>query len=264
MRQGDVASASCRSHLLLFRPGCPKYLRVTTSTAPTAGATSTVLPVEAEGLSLTFHSTDTTVVAVDDVSLSVGRGQIAVIVGPSGSGKSSLLQLLAGLDTPDRGSVRIGGTELTTLRDRALTALRRTRIGFVFQAFHLLPTMTARQNIVLPMRLAGTPVNEHDVDDLARMLGISNRLDHLPGQLSGGQQQRVAIARALLPQPEVIFADEPTGALDAESGGELLDMIRWAARERGQTFVIVTHDEKVAAMADLQFRMDSGVLRRER
>lgn len=243
-------------------------------------------PIEASGLVLTFGATgrknagvrgnsrrtpnvdapaDARVVtAVDDASLTVGAGEIAVVVGPSGSGKSSLLQLLAGLDRPDAGSVRISGTEITGLGDRALTRLRRERIGFVFQSFQLLPRMTAHANITLPLRFAGREIADGAVEDLAERLGIGDRLGHYPGQLSGGQQQRVAVARALLPQPDVVFADEPTGALDSRAAGELVDMIEWAAAERGQTFVVVTHDERVSARAHSVYRMDSGVLRRER
>lgn len=220
--------------------------------------------VEATGLTMAFDTAAGSVLAVDNADFTAHAGQIAVVVGPSGSGKSTLLQLLAGLDRPDSGSVRIAGTEISRLGDRALTRLRRERIGFVFQSFQLLPRMTAEANITLPLRLAGAQVDPEAVDDLARVLGIADRLDHYPGQLSGGQQQRVAVARALLPQPDVIFADEPTGALDSESAGELMDMFEWAAAERGQTLVVVTHDERVTARAHVVYRMISGTLTREK
>lgn len=222
----------------------------------------TTAQVEATGLTMAFGTGSGQVLAVDNAELTAHAGQIVAVVGPSGSGKSTLLQLLAGLDRPDSGSVRIAGTEITSLKDRALTRLRRERIGFVFQSFQLLPRMTAEANITLPLRLAGADVDPGAVDDLARALGIADRLGHYPGQLSGGQQQRVAVARALLPQPDVIFADEPTGALDTESAGELMDLFEWAAAERGQTLVIVTHDERVTARAHAVYRMNSGTLTR--
>lgn len=218
------------------------------------------VPVRADGLSKYFRSGDETVTAVEDVSLTVSSGEIAAIVGPSGSGKSTLLQLLAGLDRPDTGSVTIGGTRLSGLRDRALTRLRRERIGFIFQDFQLLPRMTARQNITLPVRLAGGTVDDSDVDDLAEALGVAHRLDHRPSELSGGQQQRVAVARALLGQPDIIFADEPTGALDSTAAVNLVEMFVWAARQRGQSFVVVTHDERIATRADTVHRMSDGHL----
>jgi putative ABC transport system ATP-binding protein len=222
---------------------------------------STVHPsVQATGLSRYFRSGDDTVTAVEDVSLTVGRGEIAAVIGPSGSGKSTLLQLLAGLDRPDVGSVAIGGVDLGGLRDRALTRLRRERIGFIFQDFQLLPRMTARQNITLPVRLAGGTVDDAEVDELAETLGVAHRLDHRPGELSGGQQQRVAVARALLGRPDIVFADEPTGALDSTTAADLVDLFNWAAGTRQQSFVIVTHDERVAARADSVHRMTDGHL----
>lgn len=186
--------------------------------------------VSAANLAKYFRSGEEVVTAVEDVSFEVERGEIAAIVGPSGSGKSTLLQLLSGLDRPDQGTVSIGGTVLTGLRDRALTRLRRDRIGFIFQDFQLLPRMSARQNITLPVRLAGNYIDEDEVDYLAASLGIEHRLGHLPSEMSGGQKQRVAIARALLSQPDVIFADEPTGALDSESADNIVELFSWAAR----------------------------------
>ncbi|WP_414123125.1 ABC transporter ATP-binding protein [Corynebacterium nuruki] len=216
--------------------------------------------VQATGLTRYFRSGDDTVTAVEDVSLTVGRGEIAAVIGPSGSGKSTLLQLLAGLDRPDAGTVAVGGVDLGGLRDRALTRLRREKIGFIFQDFQLLPRMTARQNITLPVRLAGGTVDDAEVDELAGTLGVAHRLDHRPGELSGGQQQRVAVARALLGRPDVVFADEPTGALDSATAADLVDLFIWAAGTRQQSFVIVTHDERVAARADSVHRMTDGHL----
>lgn len=220
-------------------------------------------PVQAIGLSKHFRSGEETITAVNDVSLTVDSGEIAVVVGPSGSGKSTLLQLLAGLDQPDSGTVSIGGVELNGLRDRSLTRLRRERVGFIFQDFQLLPRMTARQNITLPIRLAGGTVNDAEVDELAASLGMANRLDHRPSELSGGQQQRIAVARALLSQPDIVFADEPTGALDSGTAGDLVELFTWAARTRNQSFVIVTHDERIAARADSVHRMEDGRLTSE-
>ncbi len=222
------------------------------------------VPVEAVGLTKTFHAGSGPVQAVDDVSLTVHAGTITTIIGPSGSGKSTLLQLLAGLERPDAGRVLIGGVELATLRDRALTRLRRDRIGFIFQSYQLLPQLTAAQNIGLPLRFAGRSADPAELRSLASLLGIEDRLDHLPAELSGGQQQRVGIARALLSRPDVVFADEPTGALDTETATELMSLFERACDERGQTFVIVTHDERITARADVVFRMDGGRLRAAR
>ncbi|WP_182348493.1 ABC transporter ATP-binding protein [Tomitella gaofuii] len=219
-------------------------------------------PVEAVGLSKTFRGGSGDVVAVDDVSLTVDPGTIMIVTGPSGSGKSTLLQLLAGLDRPDRGHVRIDGVDLSGLRDRAATRLRRDRIGFVFQSFQLLPQLTAEQNIALPLRFARRSIDRQELLHLADLLGIADRLDHLPAELSGGQQQRVAVARALITGPDVVFADEPTGALDAGSAGALMDVFDTACRELGQTFVIVTHDARVAARAEVVFEMAAGRLTR--
>ena len=200
------------------------------------------------------------VVAVDDVSVAFGKGSFTAIMGPSGSGKSTLMHCLAGLDTVDQGSINIGGREITQMRDRQVTELRRDHIGFIFQSFNLLPTLTARQNIVLPIELAGKKIDKARLEFAARRLGIEERLDHLPSQLSGGQQQRVAIARALITSPDVIFADEPTGALDTKSGQNLLDILRTASREGGQTIVMVTHDPIAATYADRVVLLSDGRL----
>jgi len=232
-------------------------------------------PVVAEGLRRAFSAHDGTsgrgrrrpsgepVVAVDDVAFEARRGAITAITGRSGSGKSTLLQLLAGLDRPDAGRVWVAGTEITGLGDRRLAAVRRRSIGFVFQSFNLVASLSARDNIALPMELDGRSVAADRLEELAALLGIADRLDHLPAQLSGGQQQRVAVARAVLAEPAVIFADEPTGALDRESADALLGLFRALAHERGQTLIVVTHDPAVAASADDAYVMDRGRLSRE-
>jgi putative ABC transport system ATP-binding protein len=206
----------------------------------------------------TYGTGESAVRAVDGVSADFAAGEFAAIMGPSGSGKTTLMHLLAGLDTPTEGSVSVAGTSLAGLDDRALTDLRRDRIGFVFQAFNLLPTLTARQNITLPLRLAGRPVDPTQLRVITDALQISDRLEHRPAELSGGQQQRVAVARALLAQPSVVFADEPTGALDIATGRALLGGLRDAAREYGQTIIMVTHDPGAATYADRVLVMADG------
>ncbi|WP_456877824.1 ABC transporter ATP-binding protein [Geodermatophilus sp. SYSU D00710] len=206
--------------------------------------------VRATGLTKVYGSGDTAVRALDGVDVAFGRGEFTAIMGPSGSGKSTLMHCLAGLDTATSGQVFLGGTELTRLRDDELTRLRRDRVGFVFQAFNLLPVLDARENVVLPMRLAGRRPDPAWFDAVIARLGLRERLRHRPAELSGGQQQRVAIARALLPRPDVVFADEPTGNLDSRAGAEVLDLLRSSVRETGQTVVMVTHDPTAASYAD--------------
>jgi putative ABC transport system ATP-binding protein len=190
------------------------------------------------------------VTALDRVSVAFGRGRFTAVMGPSGSGKSTLLHCLAGLDGVDAGSVHLGDIELTRLGERQLTRLRRERIGFVFQSFNLLPTLTAAENIALPSRLAGRAIDPSWLGRLTAAVGLGDRLGHKPAELSGGQQQRVAAARALIGRPEVVFADEPTGNLDSRSGAELLGFLRRSADEFGQTIVMVTHDPIAAGHAD--------------
>jgi putative ABC transport system ATP-binding protein len=190
------------------------------------------------------------VVALDDVTVEFRTGSFIAIMGPSGSGKSTLLHCLAGLDNLTSGRILLGDTDLAGLSDKQLTVLRRDRLGFVFQAFNLLPTLTAAENISLPADLAGRLMDHGWVEHVVATLGLGDRLDHKPGQLSGGQQQRVAIARALAGRPEVVFADEPTGALDSRTGAELLTFLRTAVDDLGQTVVMVTHDPVAAAYAD--------------
>ena len=210
---------------------------------PTAAA-STVDAVKSYG------SGEAEVRALDGVTVAFARGRFTAIMGPSGSGKSTLLHCLAGLDTVSSGDVRLGDHPLTGLGEKQLTLLRRDRMGFVFQAFNLPPTLTAAENIRLPLDLAGRSVDRDWFDTVVRAVGLQDRLDHTPAQLSGGQQQRVAAARALVTRPEIVFADEPTGALDSRSGADLLAFLRRAVDEFGQTIVMVTHDPLAASHAD--------------
>jgi putative ABC transport system ATP-binding protein len=188
--------------------------------------------------------------ALEDVSLAFEPGSFTAIMGPSGSGKTTLLQIAAGLDRPDQGTVRIGSADLTGLGERALAQLRRRRIGFVFQSFNLLPSLTAAQNVILPLRLAGERPRRRIARDALARVGLGDRAGHHPAELSGGQQQRVAIARALVTEPDVIFADEPTGALDTRSAREVLATLRDASDRDGRTVILVTHDPIAAAVAD--------------
>jgi len=188
--------------------------------------------------------------ALDGVTVSFDPGRFTAIMGPSGSGKSTLLHCIAGLDTLSAGSVAIGETDLATLDDRALTELRRTQVGFVFQAFNLIPTLTAKENIVLPMMLGGQSGDEAWITEVIETVGLSDRTHHRPSELSGGQQQRVAVARALASKPTIIFADEPTGNLDSRTGAEILEFMRAAVDRFGQTIVMVTHDATAASYAD--------------
>lgn len=207
-----------------------------------------------------YGSGETAVRALDGVSVEFSAGSFTAIMGPSGSGKSTLMHCLAGLDTATAGSVRLGDTEITGLDDRGLTTLRRDRVGFVFQSFNLLPTLTAEQNILLPMELAGRRVDRSLFDAITASLGIGDRLRHRPSELSGGQQQRVAIARSLITRPQVVFADEPTGALDSRTGQSLLSYLRSSSRESGQTIVMVTHDPIAASYADRVVLLADGRL----
>jgi putative ABC transport system ATP-binding protein len=198
--------------------------------------------------------------ALDGVTVDFRRGEFTAIMGPSGSGKSTLMHSLAGLDELTSGSVLIGETDLTTLSDRNLTKLRRDRIGFVFQAFNLVPTLTALENITLPMSLAKRSVDREWLDEVVATVGLGDRLKHRPSELSGGQQQRVAVARALASRPEIVFADEPTGNLDSRTGAEILSFMRTAVREMGQTVVMVTHDAVAASYANRVVLLTDGRL----
>ncbi|QXJ26689.1 ABC transporter ATP-binding protein [Actinomadura graeca] len=204
----------------------------------------------ADGVSKVYGSGDAAVHALRGVSVGFVSGVFTAIMGPSGSGKSTLMHCLAGLDTVSGGRIMLGDVEITGLGDRRLTLLRRDRVGFVFQAFNLLPTLTAEQNIRLPLDLAGRKADAAWFDQVVDVVGLRDRLGHRPGELSGGQQQRVACARALVARPDVIFADEPTGNLDSRSGAEVLGFLRASVREMGQTIVMVTHDPVAASYAD--------------
>ncbi len=234
---------------------------MTTITTPPTYSTRTAIAARAENLSKSYGSGDATVTALDNVSVGLAEGQFTAIMGPSGSGKSTLLHMLAGLDRPTSGQVFLGDTDISSLKDKALTLLRRDRIGFIFQSFNLLPTMTAAENIALPMRIAGRTPDDHWVASIVETVGLSERLGHRPSQLSGGQQQRVAAARALASRPEIVFADEPTGALDSRAGNELLTFLRTAVTDLGQTVVMVTHEPHAASFADrIVFLADGRVV----
>jgi putative ABC transport system ATP-binding protein len=220
--------------------------------APVAAPAQHTSTVAARATSLTksYGEGDTIVRALDNVSIELARAEFTAIMGPSGSGKSTLMHCLAGLDSVTSGSVEIGGTELSGLSDKKMTRLRRDRIGFVFQAFNLVPTLTALENITLPMDIAGRKPDQAWLDSVIDTLGLRDRLSHRPSELSGGQQQRVACARALAGRPEIIFGDEPTGNLDSRSSSEVLGILRSSVSELGQTVVVVTHDPRAASYAD--------------
>ncbi|KOV89369.1 ABC transporter ATP-binding protein [Streptomyces sp. NRRL B-3648] len=212
----------------------------------------------ARGLTKAYGSGETAVIALDAVDVDIARGRFTAVMGPSGSGKSTLMHCLAGLDTVSAGRIWLGGTEITGLRERELTRLRRDRVGFVFQSFNLIPTLTAAENITLPMDIAGRKPDPGWLDQVVGTLGLRDRLTHRPAQLSGGQQQRVACARALASRPELIFADEPTGNLDSRAGLEVLGFLRGAVDDLGQTVVMVTHDPGAAAHSDLVLFLADG------
>ncbi|CAM3372832.1 ABC transporter ATP-binding protein [Dermacoccus barathri] len=208
------------------------------------------IAAEADGLTMAYGEGDARVLALDGVSLDLYEGEFTAVMGPSGSGKSTLMHCLAALETPTDGKAYIGDAEVSGLDDKRLTALRRDRIGFIFQSFNLVPTLTARENILLPASIAGRKVDQELFDDVIHAVGLESRLGHRPSQLSGGQQQRVACARALVTQPDIIFADEPTGNLDSRSGEEVLSFLRRSVDRLGQTIVMVTHDALAAGFTD--------------
>lgn len=218
------------------------------------------MKIEAKKLSKIYGEGESLVTALDRVSLQIMPGDFISITGPSGSGKSTLLHLLSGLDQPTSGRLTYDDKDIYSLSDRERSALRRRSIGFVFQQFHLLPVLTARENILMPLLLDKRQPDEAYLEQLSKLLGIGGRLTHLPHELSGGQQQRVAIARALITQPDVIFADEPTGNLDSKSGGEVMEILGKVHEKMGKTIVIITHDSRVAGMANRQFSIVDGVL----
>jgi putative ABC transport system ATP-binding protein len=214
--------------------------------------------VTATALTRTYGDGDSAVHALRGVSLDLPAGQFTAVMGPSGSGKSTLMHLLAGLDTPSSGAVTVAGQDITKMKDRELTRLRRKHIGFVFQSFNLLPTLSAEENIVLPLAIAGKRPPKEDIDTLLARVGLTDRRGHRPAELSGGQQQRVAIARALITRPTVLFADEPTGNLDSEAGAGVLRLLRDAVDLDGQTTLMVTHDPRAAAIADRVLYLADG------
>ncbi len=213
------------------------------------------------GLTKSYFQGDTHIKAVNDCYLTVKRGEFVSIIGTSGSGKSTLLHMLAGLDEPSSGKVFLAGRDLFDMPDRELSDFRLRRIGFIFQSFHLLPILTAKENILLPLKIAGRQFYENDLNNLVRLLKIDDRLHHLPGELSGGQQQRVAAARAMIGKPDILFADEPTGNLDEQSAEELIRLLLTTRRELKQTLVMVTHDPRIAKRADRVYTMQNGVLK---
>jgi putative ABC transport system ATP-binding protein len=215
------------------------------SVPPETGAVA-----QAFGLSKIYGAGPAAVAALDDVTVEFGRGQLTAIMGPSGSGKSTLMHCMAALDTPTAGRVVIDGVDISHLRDKALTKLRRDRLGFVFQAYNLIPTLTARENITLPLDIAGAKLDQSWFDTVVDTLGIRDRLTHRPEELSGGQQQRVACARALVRRPALVFADEPTGNLDSQASAEILAFLRKSVDDFGQSIVMVTHDPSAASYAD--------------
>ena len=226
------------------------------TTAPPQTATA----VRAVDVVKAYGKGETAVTALAGVSFDVPRGQFAAVMGPSGSGKSTLMHCMAGLDSIDAGDVQIGDESLVGLGDKALTALRRDRVGFVFQQYNLLPTLTAQENIRLPLDIAGRKPDEAWFREVVQALGLDDRLRHRPQELSGGQQQRVACARALITRPDVVFADEPTGNLDSRAGAEVLAFLQRSAREFGQTVVMVTHDPNAASYADRVVFLADGLL----
>ena len=234
-----------------------------TNTAPSTAGASTVpgpgdFAARTQRIAKVYGHGDARVVALDGVTVGIPRGRFTAIMGPSGSGKSTLMHCMAGLDSVDSGEVYIGDTELTRLKDKQLTRLRRDKIGFIFQAFNLVPTLTALENITLPMDIAGRRPDREWLDTVIDTVGLRPRLKHRPSELSGGQQQRVACARALASRPEIIFADEPTGNLDSRSGAEVLGFLRDSVRRMGQTIVMVTHDPTAAAYADQVLFLSDG------
>ena len=220
--------------------------------------------VQARDVTRRYGEGTTAVDALRGVSLGVESGQLVAVMGPSGSGKSTLMHILAGLDKPTEGTVTIAGTEITKLADSKLTRLRRKHIGFVFQFFNLLPMLTAEENVVLPLSIAGEKPERRWLDELLGKTGLTDRRTHRPAELSGGQQQRVALARALITRPTILFADEPTGNLDSKTGGEILELLRESVDTYGQTTVMVTHEARAAAIADRVLFLADGLIVEER
>jgi putative ABC transport system ATP-binding protein len=240
--------------------GIPVQSILVQAESPESAAPSAV--VTARDVVRRYGTGDTAVDALRGVSVEIAKGRLTAVMGPSGSGKSTLMHILAGLDQPTSGTVSVAGVDVTGLDDAALTLLRRDHIGFIFQFFNLLPMLTAAENIVLPLKLAGSKPDPAWLDQLVAQVGLGDRLGHRPSELSGGQQQRVAVARALVSRPSVMFADEPTGNLDSTTSGEILALLRDSVDSFGQTTVMVTHDAHAAAIADrVLFLADGDVVR---
>lgn len=219
--------------------------------------------LEVKNLSKTYGKGDTMVNALDGVSFSVERGEFVAIIGPSGSGKSTLLHILGGVDVPTSGSVVINGTDISKLNETALAIFRRRQIGLIYQFYNLIPILTVSKNLTLPLLLDGRKPDTRLINDIVAQLGLSKRLGHLPNQLSGGQQQRVSIGRALINNPALLLADEPTGNLDTQNSREVISLLRKFNRERGQTVIIITHDEKIALSADRVISIEDGKITRD-
>ena len=219
--------------------------------------------LQIEHLTKIYGKGDTAVRALDDVSFSVSKGEFVAIVGPSGSGKSTLLHILGGVDRPTAGTVRIEGNDIYTLNESNLAIFRRRQIGLIYQFYNLIPVLTVKENITLPMLLDGRKVDEEELFGLLSMLSLQNRVDHLPNQLSGGQQQRVSIGRALINHPALVLADEPTGNLDSKNSAEIVSLLKYFNREMNQTLIIITHDERIALQADRIIAIEDGRISRD-
>lgn len=218
------------------------------------------MDIQMNDISKIYGANENKVIALDHASMTIHEGDFISIMGPSGSGKSTLLHIISGLDRPTKGCVLYGDTDIHNRSDKTLSAFRRQKIGFIFQQFNLLPVLTARENIIMPLLLDKRQADEGYLRELAALLGLENRLSHLPHELSGGQQQRVAIARALISNPDIIFADEPTGNLDSKSGGEVMKMLCGIQKKLKKTLVVITHDPRIAEMANRRFTIVDGVL----
>ncbi len=218
------------------------------------------MEIQVKNISKIYGTKESRVIALDSASMTIKEGDFISIMGPSGSGKSTLLHIISGVDHPTSGMVLYGNTDIHKGSDKEMSAFRRQKIGFIFQQFHLLPVLTARENIIMPLLLDKQKVEEDYLQKLATLLGLENRLSHLPYELSGGQQQRVAIARALIARPDIIFADEPTGNLDSKSGGEVMKMLCQIRKQMNKTLVVITHDSRIAQMAEHRFTIIDGKL----